>query len=92
MAKKNPDAGALQPALAGACGRWAPIVGSCTNDQSPITSAVKFLPARVGYRATPNGARKCSQCRSFIAATQTCTRVSGPISPDGWSALWVGRN
>jgi hypothetical protein len=42
----------------------------------------------VGYRGSPKGSQKCSNCALFIAPA-TCKSVEGPISPNGWCNIWV---
>ena len=54
-----------------------------------ITPAqAKVAQSAVMYRSRPNGTRKCSGCKFFQAAANTCERVKGEISPNGWCAIW----
>ena len=48
---------------------------------------VKLPQKSVGYRATPNGDRKCGNC-SLFQAPSSCQKVSGDISPDGYCVLY----
>jgi len=50
--------------------------------------AKKVSPNAVMYRAKPNGGRKCDGCKFFQAGNNTCERVAGEISPNGWCAIW----
>ena len=53
------------------------------------TEAVKSSQASVQYQAQPKGEQKCSNCMHFIAESNTCKRVDGKISPQGWCTIWV---
>lgn len=92
------------PADAAAPGTPPPMEGTSTpqTDQSPTDAApptdaaappagapAKVSKAQAQYQDTPKGDQKCSNCRFFVADSNTCTVVEGEISPDGWSALWV---
>jgi len=48
----------------------------------------KVAQKAVMYQATPKGPRKCAKCKFFQAGTNTCERVKGEISPNGWCAIW----
>ena len=41
------------------------------------------------YQESPNGDQRCSKCAYFLANSNTCERVEGKVSPDGWCALWT---
>jgi len=51
--------------------------------------AVKSSQASVQYQAQPKGEQKCSNCMHFIAESNTCKRVDGTVSPQGWCILWA---
>ena len=53
------------------------------------TATAKVSQASVQYQSQPKGDQKCSECLHFIAESNTCKRVEGQISPDGWCALWA---
>lgn len=53
------------------------------------TASSKAQPANVQYQSQPKGEQKCSLCQHFIAESNTCKLVDGPISPDGWCSLWT---
>ena len=46
------------------------------------------LPQKsVAYRATPDGDRKCDNCKLFIKPNG-CQKVAGEISPEGYCILY----
>jgi len=51
--------------------------------------AVKSSQASVQYQAQPKGEQKCSNCMHFIAESNTCKRVDGTVSPQGWCIIWA---
>ncbi len=51
--------------------------------------AVKSSQASVQYQARPKGEQKCSNCMHFIAESNTCKRVEGTVSPEGWCIIWT---
>lgn len=51
--------------------------------------AVKSSQASVQYQAQPKGEQKCSNCMHFIAESNTCKRVDGKVSPQGWCIIWA---
>lgn len=53
------------------------------------TEAVKSSQASVQYQAQPKGEQKCSNCMHFIAESNTCKRVEGTVSPQGWCIIWA---
>lgn len=53
------------------------------------TEAVKSSQASVQYQAQPKGEQKCGNCMHFIAESNTCKRVDGTISPQGWCIIWA---
>ena len=61
---------------------------AATNSSTPSTSG-KVLKATVQYQTQPKGEQKCGTCTNFIAESNTCKLVEGPISPDGWCTLWA---
>lgn len=67
----------------------SPSTGSAAPAAAPPPTAKKLPPASVQYQAQPKGDLKCSQCAHFIAESSTCKLVDGPISPEGWCALWL---
>lgn len=52
-------------------------------------AAAKVSQASVQYQMQPKGDQKCNACMHFIAESNTCKLVEGPISPDGWCTLWA---
>lgn len=51
--------------------------------------AVKSSQASVQYQIQPKGEQKCGNCMNFIAESNTCKRVEGKISPQGWCIIWA---
>lgn len=51
--------------------------------------AVKSSQASVQYQAQPKGEQKCGNCMNFIAESNTCKRVEGTVSPQGWCIIWA---
>jgi hypothetical protein len=49
----------------------------------------KSSQASVQYQAQPKGEQKCSNCMHFIAGSNTCKRVDGQVSPQGWCIIWA---
>jgi len=58
-------------------------------DTATPKAAKKVSPASVQYQNEPKGELKCGGCANFIAKSNTCKRVDGKISPDGWCSLWT---
>ena len=59
------------------------------STESAAPAASKVTPASVQYQDQPKGDQKCSGCLHFIAESNTCKLVEGPISPEGWCILWA---
>ena len=83
----------LRGALALGCSLFVPIAlfsspASSANAAAP-TTAKKLPKASVQYQAQPKGEQKCGKCINFIAESNACKLVDGPISPDGWCSLWA---
>ena len=59
--------------------------------ESAATSpaVTKVAQSAVQYQAQPKADQKCVDCMLFLAGTNTCQRVEGQISPEGWCLLWV---
>ena len=51
--------------------------------------AVKSSQASVQYQMQPKGEQKCGNCMNFIAESNTCKRVDGKVSPQGWCIIWA---
>jgi len=49
-------------------------------------------PESVRYQLQPNGEQQCNGCLNFVAESNTCKLVEGPISPTGWCILWDGKS
>lgn len=55
----------------------------------PATKTKKVGKASVSYQTKPNGEKKCGGCANFIASSNTCKRVQGKVSTEGWCGLWA---
>lgn len=92
----------LRGALAAGCGLWLPVLPGCDSKSganpaasvaspSAAPATTKAPQASVQYQAQPKGEQKCDGCLHFVAASNTCMVVDGPISPEGWCAIWAKR-
>lgn len=83
----------LHGALAGGFSLIVPIIlfSSAASGAGPATpeATKKLPPASVQYQTGPKGELKCSGCANFIAQSNSCKRVDGKISADGWCSLWI---
>ena len=94
----------LRGALAVGCGLCLPLLLSGCDSKpgasSPPSRAappsaaappaqMKAKQTGVQYQLTPKGEQKCSNCRHFIAASNTCALVEGQISPEAWCIIWA---
>jgi hypothetical protein len=77
----------LRAGLMLSCSLFVPI--ALISSPANGAAAPKLAKAGVKYQAQPKGAQKCSLCTNYIAASKTCQRVEGPVSPDGWCVLWA---
>ncbi|MDP1525754.1 MAG: hypothetical protein Q8M20_08095 [Rhodocyclaceae bacterium] len=61
-----------------------------TQETTPAAAEIqKVAQASVQYQGQPKGDLKCGDCSYFLAESNTCQRVEGQISPDGWCLLWL---
>lgn len=94
----------LRGALAVGCGLCLPLVlagceskpgdssqpaGAAPPSPSSAPASRKATQAGVQYQLTPKGEQKCSNCRHFIAASNSCVLVDGQISPEAWCIIWA---
>jgi hypothetical protein len=88
-----PRRAVLRGILAIGCSLFVPaaLFNSATAGAASAAPAeVKKVPkASVHYQTHPNGEKRCGTCVNFIAASNTCKRVEGPVSPNGWCSLWA---
>lgn len=49
--------------------------------------AAKLPQSAVAYRTSPNGKRQCDGCKFFLKPN-SCQKVAGNISPNGYCVLW----
>lgn len=59
-----------------------------TEPAAPATGK-KLVQASVQYQSQPKGEQKCSLCTNYIAESNSCKLVEGPINPEGWCSLWT---
>ncbi|MFH1871370.1 MAG: hypothetical protein ABIK82_20495 [Pseudomonadota bacterium] len=59
------------------------------EESSAATGAMKATQAGVQYQLKPKGDQKCSNCRHFVAESNTCKLVAGQISPEAWCIIWA---
>ena len=69
--------------------RGAPPDPSPPPASSTTQPAGKLTKAQVKYQEQPNGDQRCANCLQFLAESNTCKVVDGPISPQGWCNVWV---
>lgn len=86
--------GLCLPLLLSACdakpGASSPPSGAAPPSPSAAAGAGrKAAQAGVQYQLQPKGEQKCSNCRHFIAASNTCALVDGQISPEAWCVIWA---
>jgi hypothetical protein len=63
--------------------------GSPATGTEPAAPGKKLAQVSVQYQSQPKGDQKCSLCTNYIAESNSCKLVDGPISPDGWCSLWT---
>jgi hypothetical protein len=83
----------LRNALIAGCCLFVPVtlLGACskgTESEAP-TLPGKLSKDEVKYQNQPSGTQKCSNCMNFNSAKQTCNRVEGQVSAEGWCMLWA---
>lgn len=90
--QKAPPAG---PAATGAA---APASGTpsstaptapASSPETPPASSAKVSKEAAQYQEQPKADQQCSNCMQFLADSNTCKLVEGPISPQGWCSLWA---
>ena len=67
-----------------------PTSSSPTNTDAGAPSG-KMSKAQAQYQSQPKGDQQCSNCMHFLAESNACMVVEGPIEPQGWSILWAKR-
>lgn len=91
--------GLCLPLVLSACdskpGAGSAPAGAASSGPGPATAepaatgAKKATQAGVQYQPQPKGEQKCSNCRHFVAASNSCVLVEGQISPDAWCIIWA---
>lgn len=87
--KEAPSGQADPGGRAETASRGAPPDPSPPPASSTAQPAGKLTKAQVKYQEQPNGDQRCSNCLQFLAESNTCKVVDGPISPQGWCSVWV---
>jgi hypothetical protein len=70
---------------------------SCTDVSGLSSDDINARNNTAAYvDATPDPAKKCSNCVQFVAAGDpkacgSCKVVKGPINPEGYCRLWVAK-
>lgn len=86
----------LHGIVAATCALLVPVTFISATDASaatePASKTRQVSKASVNYQSKPNGAKKCSGCANFIASSNTCKRVQGAVSPQGWCGLWTQKS
>jgi hypothetical protein len=62
------------------------LLGLVTFSLTPLHA--KGSKESVQYQEGPKDDQKCSSCIHFIAQSNECKVVDGPISPNGWCTLF----
>lgn len=68
-----------------ACGLGAATILGMT---AKTATAGKMPQASVNYRPSPNGSKRCDNCRLW-QPPNACKSVEGNISPQGWCTIYV---
>lgn len=86
---KEPKAGAAANDGAAPVGEAAPLgLPEPAQGAEPAVSEKASL-ATARYQAQAKGEKNCANCLHFIAESNTCQRVEGDVSPEGWCTLWT---
>ncbi len=62
---------------------------TAADSAAAVPEVKKVTQSSVQYQGKPKEGQKCADCMHFLAASNSCHRVEGPISPDGWCLLWM---
>ena len=66
--------------------RYMAVLGLVSFYSSPLQA--KTAKEVVKYQETSKDGKKCKDCLHFIAKTNECKTVAGPIKPDGWCSIY----
>lgn len=66
-----------------------PASSSTSPPADSSASSTKMSKAQAQYQTQPKGEQQCSGCMHFLAASNTCKLVEGPIDPKAWCILWA---
>jgi hypothetical protein len=61
-----------------------------TKESTAASPDVKKVAQNtVQYQGQPKADQKCGGCAHFLAESNSCQRVEGQVSPEGWCLLWM---
>lgn len=66
--------------------RYMAVLGLVSFYSSPLLA--KTAKEIVKYQETTKDGKACRDCLHFIAETNECKTVAGPINPDGWCSIY----
>ncbi len=66
--------------------RYMAVLGLVSFYSSPLQA--KTAKEVVKYQDTPKDGKVCRDCLHFIAETNECKTVAGPINPEGWCSIY----
>ncbi len=83
----------LRGMVAATCALLVPVTIIRSTDAlaatDPAAKTKKVSKASVNYQTKPNSGKKCGDCAHFMASSNSCKRVEGKISANGWCGLWT---
>lgn len=83
----------LRGMVAATCAVMLPVTIIRSTDAlaatGPAAKTKKVSKASVKYQTKPNSGKKCGDCAHFMASSNSCKRVEGDISANGWCGLWT---
>jgi hypothetical protein len=62
------------------------LLGLVTFSATPLHA--KAVKEAFKYQDTPKDDQSCKDCIHFIAKSNECKLIEGPISPEGWCTLY----
>ena len=88
---QSPTGSAGSSSLSPASDLMPPAPTSPAPDRMSAAPAdtTKVSQVSVRYQPQPRGEQRCANCMHFIADSNTCKRVEGTISPEGWCVIWA---
>ncbi|HKJ87433.1 MAG TPA: high-potential iron-sulfur protein, partial [Gammaproteobacteria bacterium] len=71
----------------GLMGRGVALVAGLGLSDGSALARTKVTKEAADYQDSPKSGQQCSECQ-FWQGANICSRVKGPISPQGWCALY----